>query len=195
MHKAFVSNTSATGLASLSQNPALLAKMPNRMPAYNIAGISLLADATHGPNFLTATSSGLNPGTNYTVLATVRMAGSSASNSQAASPTMVALTGLLVPDTAPPSFTKAAVNAVTPGTGSNGSSTAAGATTFSIQMDIGLSEDGRVYYAVYGDPACITGMCVGWLCNGWLFATPTRIAVAATRAACLKEQQQQSCML
>jgi hypothetical protein len=49
------------------------------------------------------------------------------------------------------------VKAVTPGSSSNGSSTASGATMFSIQMDVGLNEDGRVYYAVYGDPACITG--------------------------------------
>lgn len=120
-------------------------------------GVSLVAEPARGANFLTATSTGLSPGTNYTVLAAVRLAGSGASNSQAASPTVVALTGLLVPDTAPPSFTKAAVKAVTPGRGGNGSSTAAGATTFSIQMDVGLNEDGRVYYAVYGDPACITG--------------------------------------
>lgn len=123
------------------------------------SGVSLLPDAAGGSHFLTATSTGLQPGTNYTVLAAVRLAGSGAGNAQAASPTVVALTGLLVPDTAPPSFTKAVVKAVTPGTGSNGSSTTVGATSFSIQVDLGLSEDGRVYYAVYGDPACITGAC------------------------------------
>lgn len=123
-----------------------------------LAGVSLVADAARGPNFLTATSTGLLPGTNYTVLASVRLSGGSSSSSQAASPTVLALTGLLVPDTAPPSFTTAVVRAVAPGVvGSNGSSSTAGATTFSIQMDLALNEDARVYYAVYGDPACITG--------------------------------------
>lgn len=116
-----------------------------------------MADPTRGPNFLTANSTGLTPGTNYTVLAAVRLSSGGSSSTTAASPTVVALTGLLVPDTAPPTFTKATVKAVTPGRGSNGSSSVAGATTFSIQMDLGLNEDGRVYYAVYGDPACITG--------------------------------------
>jgi hypothetical protein len=124
-----------------------------------LAGVSLLPDAAGGSHFLTATSTGLQPGTNYTVLAAVRLAGSGAGAAQAASPTVVALTGLLVPDTAPPTFTKAVVKAVTPGTGGNGSSTAVGATSFSIQLDLGLNEDGRVYYAVYGDPACITSKC------------------------------------
>jgi hypothetical protein len=120
-------------------------------------GVSLVADLTRGPNFLTTTSTGLTPGTNYTVLAAVRLSSGGSSSTTAASPTVVALTGLLVPDTAPPTFTKATVKAVTPGSGGNGSSSAAGATTFSIQMDLGLNEVGRVYYAVYGDPACITG--------------------------------------
>lgn len=119
---------------------------------------------TRGLNFLTATSTGLAPGTNYTVLAAVRLSGSAggaasssstgSSSGQAASPSVVALTGLLVPDTAPPSFTKTAVKGVKP---TNGSATGVGSGTFTIQLDLGLSEDGRVYYAVYRDPGCITG--------------------------------------
>lgn len=121
-------------------------------------GVSLVTDPARGANFLTATSSNLIPGTNYTVLAAVSLSSGGASSSQAASPTILALTGLLVPDTAPPSFTKAAVRSVMPSVSSNSSSSAAaGDGTFSVQIDIGLNEEGRVYYVVYGDPSCITG--------------------------------------
>lgn len=143
------------------------------MPPLLAAGVSLITDPARGANFLTATSSNLIPGTNYTVLAAVSLSSGGASSSQAASPTILALTGLLVPDTAPPSFTKATVRAVMPSIGSNSSTgAAAGDGTFSIQIDIGLNEEGRVYYVVYGDPGCITGVsglrCASTKCSSYL---------------------------
>lgn len=122
-----------------------------------------MSDPTQGPYFQTATSTSLAPGTNYTVFAAVRAGNGGGSSVQAASPTVMALTGLLVPDTAPPSFTKAVVmpvKAAAPsgsvGNSSTGSAVA-GDGTFSITIDLGLNEQGRVYYAVYGNPACISG--------------------------------------
>jgi hypothetical protein len=121
------------------------------------AGVTLLPDASHGTNFLSATAAGLTPGTNYTVLAAVGVAGGGGggSASLAASPTVTALTGLLVPDTAPPSFTRAAVVAVMPNGGGSAGDAPDG--TFSMAMELGLGEGGRVLYGVYGDPACISG--------------------------------------
>lgn len=101
-----------------------------------------MADATSGPFFLSATASSLVPGTNYTLLASVRQG-------SVLSPGVTALTGLLVPDTTPPSFTHSAVLSAAHSTSQTGK--------FSVQMDLGLDEQGQVHYAVYGDPACITG--------------------------------------
>jgi hypothetical protein len=65
------------------------------------------------------------------------------------SPGVTALTGILVPDTTAPSFTRSAVLSATRSTAQPG--------RFTVQMDLGLNEQGRVYYALYGHPSCITG--------------------------------------
>lgn len=120
----------------------------------------MVADPSQGPNFLTATATSLTSGTNYTVLAVVASTsgGSSGSGSNgglAFSPTVTALSGLLVPDTVPPSFTRAAVTAAAPDTGATGAADG----TFSMNVELGLNEAGQVYYGVYGDPVCIAGEC------------------------------------
>lgn len=104
----------------------------------------MLADAAPGPFFLTATAANLAPGTNYTLLTSVRH-----KQSSAVSTGVNALTGLLVPDTTPPSFTRSAVLSAV--------ASSIQARKFIVQLDLGLNEQGRVFYAVYGDPACITG--------------------------------------
>lgn len=103
--------------------------------------VSLAADAARGPHFYAATAGGLMPGTNYTLLLAVR-GGLSLSSG------VTALSGLLVPDTAPPSFTAARLV----GQASNASEGG-----FALTLDLGLSEAGALSYAIYGDPACITG--------------------------------------
>lgn len=131
--------------------------LPCSLPLTN-TGVSLLPNISGGPNFQSAVSSGLQPGTNYTVFAAVQVSSSGSSSLQAASPTITALIGLLVPDTVPPSFTKALVRATTPRGGSSpGAGAAATAGIFSIQLDVSINEDGRVFYAVYGNPSCIIG--------------------------------------
>jgi hypothetical protein len=108
-----------------------------------VAGVTLVADAASGPFFLSATAASLAPGTNYTLLTAVRQL-------SVLSPGVTALTGILVPDTTAPSFMRSAVLSATRSTAQPG--------RFTVQMDLGLNEQGRVYYAVYGHPSCITGM-------------------------------------
>eukprot|EP00879_Flechtneria_rotunda_P000373 GHRR01000465.1.p1 GENE.GHRR01000465.1~~GHRR01000465.1.p1 ORF type:complete len:1109 (+),score=342.16 GHRR01000465.1:4020-7346(+) len=119
---------------NLAADPPLAVKI-------NRAGVSLVADMTQGPSFYSATANNLAPGTNYTLLAAVR-------RDLVLSPGVTVLAGVLVPDTMPPSFTKSAALAVT--------ANAAG-DKFTVKMHVGINEQGGVYYAIYGDPGCITG--------------------------------------
>jgi hypothetical protein len=104
-------------------------------------GVSLLQDSSQGPFYYSATATGLSPGTNYSILLAVK-AGVDVS------PGVTAVTSLLVPDNGPPSFTRTRLVSVTsdPVVGS-----------FTMKMDLGIDEPGAVNYAVYGNPACITG--------------------------------------
>eukprot|EP00878_Enallax_costatus_P001414 GHUV01001564.1.p1 GENE.GHUV01001564.1~~GHUV01001564.1.p1 ORF type:complete len:325 (-),score=58.70 GHUV01001564.1:2550-3524(-) len=106
------------------------------------AGVSMVADATQGPYYFAATASGLQPGTNYTMLSTVRQGST-------LSPGLTALTGVLVPDTTPPSFTKSVVKVPATPSVITGD--------WTVQVDIALNEQGKVFFAIYGDPDCITG--------------------------------------
>jgi hypothetical protein len=58
------------------------------------------------------------------------------------------LSGLLVPDTSPPSFTNSSLISMKVPPGDD---------RFYAQMQINISEPGTVFFAVYGDPQCITG--------------------------------------
>lgn len=107
-----------------------------------LAGVTLVAEPASGSFFLSATAANLAPGTNYTLLTAVRQL-------SVLSPGVTALTGILVPDTTAPSFTHSAVLSA--------ARTAAQPGRFTVQMDLGLDEQGRVFYAVYGNPSCITG--------------------------------------
>ncbi|KIZ07385.1 hypothetical protein MNEG_0572 [Monoraphidium neglectum] len=104
--------------------------------------VTLVADAARGPHFYAANATGLTPGTNYTVLLAVR-------SGLALATGVTALSGALVPDTQPPSFTAAWL--VSGGGGANASTG-----SFSVALDLGLDEPGAVSFAIYGDPACIT---------------------------------------
>lgn len=64
-------------------------------------------------------------------------------------PGLTAVTGILVPDTTAPSFTKTAVKVPATPNAVTGD--------WTVQLDLGLNEHGKVYFAVYGDPSCITG--------------------------------------
>lgn len=102
----------------------------------------MVATPAQGPFYLSATAADLKSGTNYTMLTTVRQ-------DLVLAPGVTAVTGILVPDTTAPSFTKTAVKVpATPDviTGD-----------WSVQIDLGLNEQGKVYFAVYGDPSCVTG--------------------------------------
>lgn len=81
------------------------------------------------------------PGTNYSVLLAVRAG-------LVVSPGVTAVTGLLVPDNNPPSFTTTLLT---------GAASDPALGTFTLKMTIGIDEPGGVYYAVYGNPRCITG--------------------------------------
>lgn len=121
------------------------------------AGVTLLPNATGGPAFYSGVASGLTPGTNYTLLAAVSFGGGAVVSSG-----LAALSGLLVPDTAPPSFTAAAVRGVAFGAAagaanSSGSSSGGSSDRFTVTLEVGLDEPGSVAFALYGDPACITG--------------------------------------
>jgi hypothetical protein len=130
-----------------------------------LAGVTLVAEPASGPFFLSATAANLAPGTNYTLLTAVRQL-------SVLSPGVTALTGILVPDTTAPSFTRSAVLSA--------ARTAAQPGRFTVQMVLGLNEQGRVHYAVYGHPSCITGATV-LLWN--LSYSATRICHADVRGA------------
>ncbi|KAF6259840.1 hypothetical protein COO60DRAFT_964595 [Scenedesmus sp. NREL 46B-D3] len=117
-----------------------LAAAPPAATEIDTAGVTLLADAASGPFFLSSTAANLAPGTNYTLLTTVRQL-------SVLSPGVTALTGVLVPDTTAPSFTRSVVLSAARST--------AQPDRFTVQMDLGLNEQGRVFYAVYGHPSCI----------------------------------------
>jgi hypothetical protein len=108
-------------------------------------GAALAADPARGPGFYSGTATGLAPGTNYTLLLSAR-------SGLALAGGVTALVGALVPDTQPPSFTVAALvrQAADAGSGS-----------LSLDVDVGLDEPGAVAWALYGDPACITGALEG----------------------------------
>lgn len=107
-------------------------------------GATLLLDATGGPAHFAATLGSLVPGTNYTALLAVRRGTALASG-------VLALSGLLVPDTAPPSFAAARlVGSAVPPDSVDG--------RWSVTLDLGLDEPGAVRYALYrDDAACATG--------------------------------------
>ncbi len=65
----------------------------------------MVKDASQGPFFYTYTATGLTPATNYTILVVVQ-------SGVTLSPGVTAITGLLTPDTQPPSFLKAQVTQV-----------------------------------------------------------------------------------
>ena len=105
--------------------------------------VTLVADPSGGPNFFSATATGLKPGTNYTALLAVRSGATLASG-------VTALSGLLVPDTRPPDFTGVRLlDQPADGTAPTG--------TFKLSLDVGVSEAGAVAYAVYHDGGCLTG--------------------------------------
>eukprot|EP00775_Hariotina_reticulata_P010661 gene10661-10820_t len=104
-------------------------------------GIALLPNATGAPYYYSAVASGLTPGTNYTLLAAVSY------GTVAASPGVTVLSGLLVPDTSPPSFTNTSLVSMKVPSGDD---------RFYAQMQINISEPGTIFFAVYGNPHCIT---------------------------------------
>lgn len=105
-----------------------------------------MSTTAQGQYHLSATAEQLKSGTNYTMLTTVRQG-------SVLAPGVTALTGILVPDTTAPSFTRTALK---------GSAVPDAATgDWSFQLDLGLNEQGRVYFAVYGSPSCITGITIG----------------------------------
>lgn len=107
-------------------------------------GVTLLPDAGGGPASFSATIGALTPGTDYTVLLAVRRGTALASG-------VLALSGLLVPDTTPPSFAIARLAGTSvPPDSVDG--------RWSVRLDVGLDELGLVRYAMYrDDAACITG--------------------------------------
>ncbi|KAI8463288.1 MAG: hypothetical protein J3K34DRAFT_496093 [Monoraphidium minutum] len=121
-----------------------LAGDPPSAAAIVAAGaVALAADPARGPHFYAATAAGLAPGSDYTLLLVVRSGLTLSSG-------VTALTGALVPDTTPPSFTAAAL-------ASGAAATAVPQSgTLSFDLALGLDEAGTVSYALYGDPACIT---------------------------------------
>jgi len=119
----------------------LVGAPPSASDVEGSGAVTLVADTEHGANFYGATASGLSPGTNYTLLLAVRSGVTLSSG-------VTALSGMLIPDTQPPTFTSARL------VGEASNTTVGG---FTVSLDLGLNEAGTVAFAVYGDPDCLTG--------------------------------------
>ena len=144
---AMLANFTVSALASPSDNLDLYG-VPPTPAAVEGAGAVALVQAPQTPAsgeitgaYFATNLTGLTSGTNYTVLLVVR-------DGTTLGGGVVALSGVLVPDTAPPSFTSAELVGATADPVSR---------TFSLAVNIGLDEPGTVAFAVYGDPGCMTG--------------------------------------